>query len=255
MKKIKGPEGKKPAAARFDAVARMSVSQSVLDKILAEIRDGRLKPGEKLPSEHELTQQFQVGRSTIREAMRGLMTLGLVQSRQGRGAVVTAQAESPLNKLKPADLDQLNERALLDLLEVREALEGQAAEYAARRATADDVQEIRHRHLAVKRDVESGRSYFRSNAAFHQAVAVAAHNPVLAESIAVLSVQVRAYREKMMREMAMMPQRDVVEHAAILDAISEGKPERARNAMAAHIRSFVRLIERQSERKAAAQSR
>jgi GntR family transcriptional repressor for pyruvate dehydrogenase complex len=236
-------------ATRFKPPLRMSISQDVLDQILAEIREGRIKPGERLPSESKLMEAFAVGRSTIREALRGLVTLGLVSNRQGRsGAIVTTQAASPLASLRRnVDLEQLNKRALLDLLEVREALEGTAAEFAARRATADDIAEIERQHEAVEREVRAQRVYFRPNALFHKAIAAAAHNPVLAESISLLHGQVREYQERMMREVALMPRRDVKEHLAILIAIRRRNPHGAREAMIAHIRSFAQVIETQAE--------
>jgi GntR family transcriptional repressor for pyruvate dehydrogenase complex len=224
----------------------------VLDQILAEIREGRIKPGERLPSERVLMEAFAVGRSTVREALQGLVTLGLVSNRQGRGAIVTIQAASPLALLRRnIDLEQLKKRALLDLLEVREALEGKAAEFAARRATADDIANLERQHEAVERDVVLERSYFRANALFHKAVATAAHNPVLAESIKLLIGQVKDYRERLMREIALMPHRDVREHLAILTAIRRRDAGRARDAMVAHIRSFSRIIESQAISEAA----
>ena len=231
---------------RFKPAIRTSVSQDVLDQMLAEIREGRIKPGERLPSERLLMEAFAVGRSSVREALHGLVTLGLVSNRQGRGAIVTTQAASPLAMLRRnVDLDQLNKRALLDLLEVREGLEGKAAEFAAQRATAGDIAELERHHDLVEQDVRAQRSYFRPNKLFHQAVATAAHNPVLAESITLLVGQVRDYRERLMREIVLMPQRDVREHLAILTAIRRRDPDRAREAMVAHIRSFAHVIDRQ----------
>jgi GntR family transcriptional repressor for pyruvate dehydrogenase complex len=139
-------------------------------------------------------------------------------------------------------VEQLNARSLLDLLEVREALEGQAAEYAARRATSTEVKQLRLLQAAVERDIRQGRTYFKTNAAFHTGIARAARNSVLAESIRLLAGQVRGYRERLMRELPSMPQEDIVEHRAIVDAIAAGAPEIAREAMVAHIRSFSKLV-------------
>jgi GntR family transcriptional regulator, transcriptional repressor for pyruvate dehydrogenase complex len=231
-------------AVRFAPAVRLSMAQHVLDQLLAEVREGRLKPGERLPPEHALMTAFAVGRSTIREALRGLITLGLVENRAGRGAIITFQARSPLVHLQRAiDIEQLNKRALLDLLEVREGLEGKAAEFAAQRANPEELREIQRHHAAVKRDVERQRSYFRPNTAFHKAIAGAAHNPVLSESISLLIGQVRDFRERLMRQIPVMPQRDVIEHAAVLDAICRRDPNGAREAMVAHIRSFAQSIE------------
>jgi GntR family transcriptional repressor for pyruvate dehydrogenase complex len=231
-------------ALRFAPAVRLSMAQHVLDKLLVEVREGRLKPGERLPPEHELMTAFAVGRSTIREALRGLITLGLVENRAGRGAIVTYQARSPFADIQRAiDIEQLNKRALLDLLEVREGLEGKAAEFAAQRATAEELREIRRHHAAVQRDVERRRSYFRPNTAFHKTIAGAAHNPVLSESISLLIGQVRDFRERLMRQLPVMPQRDVLEHAAVVEAICRHDPNGAREAMVAHIRSFAQSIE------------
>lgn len=241
-------------ATRFKPPLRTSISQEVLDQILAEIREGRIKPGERLPSERQLMGAFAVGRSTIREALGGLVTLGVITNRQGRGAIVNTQAASPIASLRRSvDLEQLNRRALLDLLEVREALEGTAAEFAARRANADDIAELERQHKAVEQEVRAQRIYFRQNASFHKAIATAAHNPVLAESINLVVGQVREYRERMMRETPLMPQRDVKEHLAILTAILRRNPDGAREAMTAHIRSYARLIENQAESAALSQ--
>jgi DNA-binding FadR family transcriptional regulator len=233
---------------RFRPPAPTSISQNVLDQILAEIRDGRIRPGERLPSERQLMDAFSVGRSTVREALRGLVTLGLIANRQGRGAIVTTQAASPFASLRRnADLEQLNRRALLDLLEVRESLEGTAASLAASRATGEDVAELERQHEAVAQEIRAQRTYFVQNASFHNAIAAAAHNPVLAESINLVVGQVRDFREQMMREAPLMPQRDVKEHQAILTAIRRRNPDAAREAMIAHIRSYVRVVESQVE--------
>ena len=239
-------------AARFRPAARMPVSHAVFEQIVAEIREGRLRPGDHLPTEHEFVALFKVARSSVREALRGLLTLGLIETRPGRGAVVAQQAASPLAGLRrDLDIDHLNRRALLDLLEVREALEGKAAAFAAERASPGEIDRLRQLHAAVERDVAEGRSYFRSNSALHRAIAQAAHNPVLAETIGQLIGQVRAYRERLMREMPAMPEQDVREHRAIVEAVEARDPEGARRAITRHIQSFAALISANLDRHAA----
>jgi GntR family transcriptional repressor for pyruvate dehydrogenase complex len=133
-------------------------------------------------------------------------------------------------------------RALLDLLEVRESLEGQAAYLAAERATDAHITTIREAADLVARDVARGRVYFRSNAEFHLSVARASQNRVLARSIQSLIGQVRDFRVKLMKQLVDMPERDVAEHAAITAAIAARQPEAARRTMVAHIRSFASLL-------------
>lgn len=239
-----GPGVASRGAIRLERARRRSLSDTVLEQLLGQLRNGSIRPGDHLPGEHELMRMLGVGRSSVREALRGLITLGLVETRAGRGAVIVARAPNPLAGLASgADTaDVLQKWAVLDLLEVRECLEGQAAALAAERASPLDLVTIERHALELERRVAAGTTYFRSNAAFHTAVARASHNNVLAESVQQLVGQVRVYRERLMREIRSMPAGDVAEHRAVLDAIRARDPERARAAMVAHIRRFAELV-------------
>jgi len=223
---------------------RISLSQAVLDQLLARIEDGSIKPGDRLPGEYALMRQLEVGRSSVREAIRGLITLGLVETKPGRGAIVLAGMRSPLAHLQTQRLsiEHLQKWEILDLLEVRESLEGQAAQLSAERATPPEVAVIRRYALEVERQIAEGRTYFRANSGFHFAIARASHNSVLAESVRRLIGEVRAYRERLMREIREMPERDVAEHQAILQAIQDHDPKRARRIMIKHLRSFAEIV-------------
>ena len=229
---------------RLEPPRRVSLSQAVLDQLLARIRDGSIRAGERLPGEYELMRMLKVGRSSVREALRGLITMGLVETKPGRGAIVVARAPNPLAHLAAhgQSIEHLQKWAILDLLEVRESLEGQAAELAAERATPQDLSAIQRHLLEVEKEIAEARTYFRSNTNFHLAVARASRNSVLAESVRHLVGQVRAYRERLMRELRDMPERDVAEHRAVLEAIRRHKPEQARRAMVRHIRSFAQIV-------------
>jgi GntR family transcriptional repressor for pyruvate dehydrogenase complex len=185
-----------------------------------------------------------VGRSSVREALRALITLGLVETRSGRGAVIIARSPNPLARLGTgADVaDALQKWAVLDLLEVRESVEGQAAALAAERATPLDLVTIERYALEIERRIDAGTTYFRSNAAFHTAIARASHNNLLAESVQQLVGQVRVYRERLMQEILGMPSGDVAEHRMVVEAIKDRDPERARTAMVTHIRRFAELV-------------
>lgn len=228
---------------RLEPAQRISLSQRVLDQLLARIRDGSIRPGEHLPGEYELMRQLSVGRSSVREALRGLITLGLVETKPGRGAIVLARAIPPLAYLQSREgsIAHLQRWALLDLLEVRESLEGQAAWLAAERSTPTDVVAIERATLGVEKRIAEGSTYFRANLDFHLAIARASHNSVLAESLRYLLKEVRAYRERLMREIVGMAKRDVAEHRAILEAVRHHNSAHARRAMVKHIRNFAKL--------------
>ena len=212
----------------------------MLEQLLGQLRNGTIRPGDRLPGEHDLMRMLGVGRSSVREALRGLITLGLVETKAGRGAIIVARSPAPFLQSDVSDV--LQKWAVLDLLEVRESLEGQAAALAAQRATALDLATIERQALEIERLVSERRTYFRANAAFHAAIARASHNNVLAESVERLVGQVRLYRQRLMREIPGMPEGDVAEHRAVLDALRASEPERARKAMIKHIRRFAELV-------------
>lgn len=229
---------------RLEPAKRVPLSQVVFDQLLGRIRDGSLRPGDRLPSEHELMRMLSVGRSSVREALRILITMGLIETKPGRGAIVTVRHRNPLAHLDVSgrSMEHVQKWALLDLLEVRECLEGHAALLAAARATPQDLIAIEGFALEVEKQIADGRTYFKSNAAFHLAIARASHNNILSESVRHLIGQVRAFRERLMRELHDMPERDVAEHREILEAIQLHDPERARQAVIHHIRNFAQLV-------------
>ena len=97
---------------------RVPLSQKVLDQLLSRIRDGSLRPGDRLPGEYELMRQLDVGRSSVREALRGLITLGVVETKPGRGAVILAQPHASLADVQSGkeSIVRLQKWAVLDSL-------------------------------------------------------------------------------------------------------------------------------------------
>lgn len=152
---------------------------SRVDKIAKELQEqiaqGKLKSGERLPSERSLCSLFGVGRTTIREALKSLAVRGLV-TRSARGAVI-ADAESL--HLPSADLAALAaQTSIRQLFEVRKLMEVRVAGWAALRATAEDIDAMQ---AAVKAEAAHDTSAGNPNRLFHDALAKAAHNPALVQ--------------------------------------------------------------------------
>lgn len=148
----------------------------IANHLQEQISQGKIKPGERFPSERSLCSVFGVGRTTIREALRSLAARGLV-TRSARGAVV-ADAESALT-LAGADLPALAaQTSIRQLFEVRKLMEVRVAGWAALRASAEDIEAMRS---AI--DAEAARHTERGNPnrLFHDALAKAAHNPALVQ--------------------------------------------------------------------------
>jgi GntR family transcriptional repressor for pyruvate dehydrogenase complex len=156
------------------------LSDSIAEQLKAQILNGVLKPGDKLPAERELVDQLKVSRPSVREALLKLEAQGLIYSRQGEGTfVLDALSTTITNPL--ANLLKDNPQALSDVMECRHGLEELAASYAATRATEIDRAIIRERFLALqaaheKRDLPLEA---KADAAFHMAIADASHNVAL----------------------------------------------------------------------------
>jgi GntR family transcriptional regulator, transcriptional repressor for pyruvate dehydrogenase complex len=157
---------------RRSPLADLAVSQ-LRDQVLS----GQWPVGSRLPAETELAQRLEVGRSTVREAVRALVHAGLLETRQGSGTYV--RSVTPEAGWEPT----LRRAAVLDAYEVRQALEVQAARLAAVRRTPADLLELRERLAEREQARARGQdaSFVEADLAFHRSVIAAAHNPLLAE--------------------------------------------------------------------------
>jgi DNA-binding GntR family transcriptional regulator len=188
--------------------------------IEADILKGRLKPGERL-EERALSHRYTVSRTPIREALRQLASTRLVEIRPRIGAVVARPTAGEI----------------MELFELVAELEGVAAALAAERMDAAQRAAITEAHAACRRSAKGheAEAYFRVNGQFHRAIHAAAGNLALAEEIEVLNKRIAPYR----RFITFRPGRSqeaLREHDAILRAIAERDPARARAAMSEHVR-------------------
>ncbi len=165
----------------FSAVKpSLKLADQVASTLETEIRAGRIQASEKLPTEAALAQQFEVSRTVVREAISRLKSLGLVDSRQGSGVYVKAPGIEPLH----FDLPHAASReAVMQIVEVRRALESEVAELAAQRRSEADVQAIRDAMQRISEAVQAGRDGAEEDVEFHRAIARAAGNPFLISTL------------------------------------------------------------------------
>ncbi|MBB3190248.1 FadR/GntR family transcriptional regulator [Halomonas cerina] len=237
-------EGKEmPAAeiARLDVrrvVRQGSLSAHVADQLEALILEGKVKVGEKLPTESQLCDSFGVSRTVIREAMTHLKSLGLVETRRGVGTTVlrsTAVEARPAERINPTTV-----KDILHVLELRLAMEPVAAELAALRHDADDRRCLEAKHAAfIKAHAESSLARVEDYE-FHRAIARATHNPVFEQFYEQLSPS-GIPRAKLLSidinpaAAARYLERVQEEHAFILEAILARDAEAAKETMFQHL--------------------
>ncbi|MCC3374910.1 FadR/GntR family transcriptional regulator [Cohnella sp. REN36] len=224
-------------------------SEWVRNDIREKIENGDLMPGARLPSVVELSAQYQVGRSTVREALSALKAMGLLTIRQGGGTFVRAETEG--GPAHPGQLqpDSWVGRAgtIRHILDVRRVLETGCALLAAKHRTADDLTALSGTLGEMERALGDEAESEQADVRFHQQIAAAAHNPVLRDWMDSLS---RELHESMKDTRALWfyaeranAERLLAEHKAIYEAIAGREPRLASERMAAHIDKVEQVLE------------
>jgi len=230
------------------------ISDAIAATLERRILEGSLKPGDRLPPERELAVDLGVSRPSLREAIQKLASKGMLQSRQGGGTYVTAALESTF--FDPwQDMMGAHPNLREDMLEFRRMLEGQAAEWAAERATAADLTRLELSFNALRDAFLANDADRRADVdiAFHQAVGEAAHNALLGHLSSALLRLMHDNIRLNLGELQDLPAAGrllMSQHEAIYTAIRDRKPVAARSAAETHI-DFVSETLAQSLRSAA----
>jgi len=223
-----------PHKVQLQPIEQNTVTELVAKRLLNLLSSGALKPGDKLPPERELATQLNVGRTTVREALKLLTLSGLLEARRGDGTYVRQEFFSFL--LQQFELPLLLSANQVDMvLEVRQPLEVQAACMAAKRATSEDLRRLAR--LAESLEALEGREIAREtelDLEFHNAIAAASHNDLLSHLMLSLQSILRQYIQ-LSNKMTDRLETTVTEHQAIYDAIAAKNPEAAEQAMVEHL--------------------
>lgn len=211
-----------------------TVTQRAIERIKAMIAEGRLEPGQRLPTERDLAAQLGMSRSSMREAIRALTVLGVLEARHGSGIYVTQLEAGDLLETFGVVADLSRGPQLVELLEVRRVLESTATALAAARITADQLAEVEE-HLTAMNATDDPEEILAHDLAFHRVIAGAAGNDTMAAILEGLSS--RTFRARVWRgyEEEGAFDRTRREHAAIHRALVARDPEAARSAAAAHV--------------------
>jgi GntR family transcriptional repressor for pyruvate dehydrogenase complex len=215
---------------QFQRLERKSTAQSIIEQIVSYIEHEKVDPDYKLPSEQELMRQFDVARSTIREALHALVVLGVLESKPGKGYYVKYGYELPLqaNNLQKI---LLQDEAFFDLLEARESVERAIAVLAAQRATEDDIQALEEALERVKRAIDNGEDPTEHTAAVHLEIARASHNEVL---VGLMEQLLPMIAEKA-RKVQIPAQRNYEEHRDLVDGLKTGDPQAMEKIITTHL--------------------
>ena len=221
------------------AVARITLAEQVALQLADMIADTRWKPGERLPPEMELCEALNVGRSTLREALKSLAFVGMVRMRAGDGTYVAAPSRGLLDRILAKGLLK-TEKDLADVCETRIVLETQLAAFAAERVTPKGLARLEELIEEGDRSLRgAGRSYIDIDLDFHLAVADCSENRLLPRLLADIRGLLMEWIAKS-QELPGVRENAQKQHARIFACIAERNPEGARREMQAHLETFER---------------
>ena len=214
----------------FTRVDKTNVADTVIDQITALIRSGALKPGDRLPTEHGLSRQLGVGRSSVREALKALEVLGLVRRGQDGSFISEESSSLAMSKVLYTDL-MARQLDIVHLYEARQFLETHLGALATENLSEDDFGELRSLCEAMEatpdRDI---RAHVKLDRTFHGTLCELAGNPVLTrlwELCFSVLVEIRQGIPFTAQDIRHSDER----HRALLDALSGRDPQRVRDVI------------------------
>lgn len=215
-----------------------TLALELVESLGERIRGGQLAPGDKLPTEAAIMEEFEVSRTVVREAISKLQAAGLVETRHGIGTFVLGPGDGPSFKIPPEQFSTLQD--VIAVLELRIGLETEAAGLAAQRRSEANLTSMRQALDAVIAAVEAGEDSVAADFQFHLEIARSTQNSHFADLMATLGAQIipRARLEPaadMNAERLAYMRRVNAEHESILDAIARQDAESARAAMRTHL--------------------
>lgn len=216
------------------------LAERVSDEIVSLIEDGTFSAGDKLPNEFELCERLGVGRGTVREAIKALVSKNILEIRRGAGTFVcqqTGKIEDPLGLRFYRDKRKLG----LDLCQVRSIIEPQIAAIAAANATVADMDELCALRDEVERNIQAGRDYGVQDIRLHTRIAQSTGNEVMSSLVPVITAAIPLMIDITDRTLL---EETIATHRAIVDAICSRNQQGAEQAMREHIRLNREEIER-----------
>lgn len=221
----------------------------VVEQIIQLILDRDMKAGDKLPNEYELARELGVGRSTLREAIKRLVSRNILTARQGAGTFVSEKNGVPEDPLGLTFIaEEAGEQIALELQEIRLMLEPEICAIVARTATDEQISRLQSLCDEVAQRIEARKDYSGADARFHRYLAECSGNRVLLNLIPIITsainVAITVTKDENRRK-------TIQEHRRIVDAICRHDPEGAKYGMITHLNTSRESMRRQIRENAA----
>jgi GntR family transcriptional regulator, transcriptional repressor for pyruvate dehydrogenase complex len=232
--RVKGPE------RLIQPIKKARLAEAIADRIRELILDGTLPANKPLPGERQLAARFGVSRGSVRDALRVLETIGLIETRHGQG---TFPHELDVDRLVAPLASVLTYRSDLreELVDVRRMFEPAVARVAAARHTDDDLVDLQRIVDLQRRKLKSGGSAIVEDTAFHAALARATQNSVVIRIMATLNDLLIESRKLTLKQKG-RPERSIQGHEAVVAALRRRDADAASLAMLMHIEQIAELM-------------
>ena len=228
----------------FEVVRRQKVYEAVAEQI-ERLIISKLKPGDKLPSERELSETLKVSRGSIRDAIRSLELLGLVEPRQGAGTIVR---ETAVDTMRPfAEVLKQRREAITDLLEFREMLEPPLTARAAKHVNGEQILHLDKILRRQEQKLAAHEPAIEEDTEFHYTIALASGNGVVMKVMDLVMDLLRDTRQRAL-QVPGRSERSLNGHRRIWEALSRRDAEAAEIAMRRHIREVQHIVMKNFER-------
>jgi GntR family transcriptional regulator, transcriptional repressor for pyruvate dehydrogenase complex len=228
------------AARSATPVARTTLAAAALEQLISNVVHGSWKTGELIPPERELCQQLGIARTSLREALKAMELIGMLESRVGYGTFICPRSEFLSRPLLWAFTGTDHEE-LTELLEARVMLERDLAGLAAERSSEAELMKIEEAIQMMESNILLNESVLESDMAFHLAVANAAHNNMLANAAQLLRNLMKQWIQ-MKLLINNVPAEALKRHKTIYTAIRSRNVQKARDLMSEHLSETSTLI-------------
>ncbi|RBW69576.1 FadR/GntR family transcriptional regulator [Bacillus taeanensis] len=229
----------------YKQIKRRKINEEVAEVLLEMINKGELKPGDKLDSVQQLAENFQVGRSAVREALSALRAMGLVEMKQGEGTYVR-EFDPMMLTLPLSTAVLMNETDIIHLLEVRKILEVGAAGTAALRRTDEDLEVMLAALTKMRNGLGNEELGEKADLKFHFAIADATHNPILKglmSNVSGMMVEsMRETRRLWLFSKQTTTERLYQEHLQIYEAIKQQNVTKAQQIIIEHLENVESVL-------------
>lgn len=226
------------ARVGFEAIPRDKVYQAVARQLERRITE-KLKPGDLLPPERQLVQMLGVSRGSVRDAIRSLELMGLLEPRQGIGTVVCRPGVTPANPLANALREK--RKLVAELIDVRKMIEPSLAGRAALHASRDEIADMEDILVRQEEKVRQGGLGIDEDSEFHYSIALASNNSAVLKVVDVLMDLLRETREHSLQGEGRQ-EKSLAGHRRILSALKRGDAAAAEAAMRRHLQEIENIV-------------